>query len=369
MSKLAIGLPILLATVLAHPAVAVAAERRVAIVLREPGVAAVAEDRVRALVERLWAWGVEVMDASRAQSDADVARIVPEFERRLEGAEASLLYYAGANRTSDASARGPVAIAAAAGEPPRLPLSAMLAAMHARSRTSFAALDLIDRGGERPASSLPLPTAGGHLVTFTTAAASVGADRHTLAVSLVRQLQTAGPALPLLRLAMLAKEDVAVESGGMEVPWVIGVAATDDDIRRMPDPDVQRLRLASLDRLVAEKGCAQGAAAPVQQAVAAYMKAGRRKPVSDPMRLSRTDADDMLWQLRMAPEACRLDDVFAASAPRAEPPVATHRARLERSVTESAGKAAIRAAREQTGRSALSATGARRGQNFSPPSF
>lgn len=314
-----------------------AQERRVALVMRDPGSATVVTNgHLLELSDRLWGFGVEVIDTSRGQSADEVLRVMPEFERKLDRADVAVLYYAGvarAERDRTVLLTGPQ-VGQAGAAPPTV--QALLSTMRERSRRSFVVLDIVRarvavRGREQAGVGALRPEAGSQLVAFTsTHPDQLGQGGLALTAALLRHLDARQSAMGLTHLATLVKEDVALETGGLQVPWVLGSLEGVTELRRVED--AQARRIAALGAMLREKRCAPDATDPVVGATAAWARAGNRRAAADPGQLASADIYDMLWALRVWQGDCRLDQVFGprVAAVRAPPPPAVRPQRPER---------------------------------------
>lgn len=302
-----------------------AAETKVAFLMRDDTAsksAGMTDQQMQDLAALLWAYGVEVIDVSRLKVDR-IKEARDEFESKLGGADVAMLYYVGVATTGGAKSFVLVGADAAqqAGKA-RIDVVPLLERMRGTSQRSLAIFDVLkqrrQRGQtateERPGfsgiSAIPVGSES-QLVAYTnTFADSAGSQGLPLSRALMRHLQTeqAGRGVKLQQLASLVRQDVAFETGGLYVPWVVGGLPESIELKPMPELEVRQMRVKALTSLMRAKQCvsANGQDESLRQAVANFLGAAAGAGPRDQIlnRLAAKDFEEMYYRLRSATSGC-----------------------------------------------------------------
>lgn len=299
------------------------AQTRIAYLMRDAAAskrAGMTDQQMLDLAATLWAYGIEVIDVSRLNVDR-LKEAQDEFEERLAGADLALLYYVGM-ATSGPATRivMPGSDGAQQAAKARVDLLPLLQRMRERSRQSVVILDALKlrlqrnraAASEAPGfNGLTAATDAGanQLVTYTnTFADTPGNEALPLSRALLRHLKAEGTGanLGLVRLASLVKEDVAFDTGGRSVPWVVGGLSDATALQPAEKAAERELRTSMLAALMKARRCipAQAAGAARDQAlrqpITVYLGQVGRPGSANVADVAFREMDEMYHRLRNA---------------------------------------------------------------------
>lgn len=290
--------------------IAPAAANSVALVIRDldgqAGDKIASRKAVDEIADSLWAHGVDVINtAPAANKHAAIKQVIKaEFERKLEGADVALLYYVGTATTG--GDRSYVLNGSNTANAP-VEVQELLKSM-GRSKHSVAILDIVRNRAAKTQPALKpglgsiTPMSSSQLLAFSTVSDDQAQDGLPLTASLAKYLTSEQKPLKLVRLASLVRDDVAFETGGRYVPWVVG--GMPDNMELPKDANWQQRRSQEVATLLTSSKCVT-AANPQQRVLSNYF-ARKRKPAQvDLNKVASADIYDMQWILRtITRQAC-----------------------------------------------------------------